>query len=161
MVNEVPMNVSPTKADQASTKIEEGLVIHTTPALIHTARPDGNIDFLQSTLAGIFGSHFGGRARLALDRGDSSPRCCRHRREVAHVFGDRRAFRSGDSRATGRWCLSVVSAPNGGAARRTRKHRQMVWVGRRGAAAKLGMPASTSESKIKSLKISKHRFKSV
>jgi PAS domain S-box-containing protein len=45
MLNEVPMNVSPTEADQASTKIEEGLVIHTTPALIHTARPDGNIDF--------------------------------------------------------------------------------------------------------------------
>jgi len=39
------MKVSPTEVDQASTKIEERLVIHTTPALIHTALPDGNIDF--------------------------------------------------------------------------------------------------------------------
>ena len=39
------MKVSPTEVDQASTKIEEWLVIHTTPALIHTALPDGNIDF--------------------------------------------------------------------------------------------------------------------
>jgi PAS domain S-box-containing protein len=39
------MKVSPTEADQASTRIEERLVIHTTPALIHTALPDGNIDF--------------------------------------------------------------------------------------------------------------------
>jgi PAS domain S-box-containing protein len=39
------MKVSPTEVDQASTKIEEQLVIHTTPALIHTALPDGNIDF--------------------------------------------------------------------------------------------------------------------
>ncbi len=39
------MKVSPTEVDLASTKIEEQLVIHTTPALIHTALPDGNIDF--------------------------------------------------------------------------------------------------------------------
>jgi PAS domain S-box-containing protein len=39
------MKVSPTEVDEASTKIEERLVIHTTPALIHTALPDGNIDF--------------------------------------------------------------------------------------------------------------------
>jgi PAS domain S-box-containing protein len=39
------MKVSPTEADQAFTRIEERLVIHTTPALIHTALPDGNIDF--------------------------------------------------------------------------------------------------------------------
>jgi PAS domain S-box-containing protein len=39
------MKVSPTEVDLASTKIEERLVIHTTPALIHTALPDGNIDF--------------------------------------------------------------------------------------------------------------------
>ena len=39
------MKVSPTEVDQASTKIEEWLVIHTTPALIHTALPDGNLDF--------------------------------------------------------------------------------------------------------------------
>ena len=39
------MKVNPTEVDQVSTKIEERLVIHTTPALIHTALPDGNIDF--------------------------------------------------------------------------------------------------------------------
>ncbi len=39
------MKVSPTEVDQGSTKIEERLVIHTTPALIRTALPDGNIDF--------------------------------------------------------------------------------------------------------------------
>src|ERR1700720_4153238 len=39
------MKVSPTEVDLASTKIEEQLVIHTTPTLIHTALPDGNIDF--------------------------------------------------------------------------------------------------------------------
>ena len=39
------MKVGLTEVDQASTKIEERLVIHTTPALIHTALPDGNIDF--------------------------------------------------------------------------------------------------------------------
>ena len=33
--------------------------------------------------------------------------------------------------------------------------------GPNGAAAKLGIPSSTLESKIKSLKISKHRFKPV
>ena len=33
--------------------------------------------------------------------------------------------------------------------------------GRHGAAAKLGMPASTLESKIKSLQISKRRFKNL
>ncbi len=39
------MKVRPTEVDQVSTKIKERLVIHTTPALIHTALPDGNIDF--------------------------------------------------------------------------------------------------------------------
>jgi PAS domain S-box-containing protein len=39
------MKVSPTEVDPVLTKIEERLVIHTTPALIHTALPDGNIDF--------------------------------------------------------------------------------------------------------------------
>ena len=39
------MKVSPTEVDLASTKIEEQLVIHTTPALIHTALPDGKFDF--------------------------------------------------------------------------------------------------------------------
>jgi hypothetical protein len=37
------MKVRPTEVDHVSTKIKERLVIHTT--LIHTALPDGNIDF--------------------------------------------------------------------------------------------------------------------
>jgi PAS domain S-box-containing protein len=39
------MKVRPTEVDRVSTKIKERLVTHTTPALIHTALPDGNIDF--------------------------------------------------------------------------------------------------------------------
>jgi len=39
------MKVSPTEIDHGWTKTEERLVIDTTPALIHTALPDGNIDF--------------------------------------------------------------------------------------------------------------------
>jgi PAS domain S-box-containing protein len=39
------MKVSPTEVDQRSAKTEERLVIDTTPALIHTALPDGNLDF--------------------------------------------------------------------------------------------------------------------
>src|SRR5258708_2935521 len=39
------MKVSPTEVDQASTKIEEPLVIHTTPALIHSGLAAVNIDF--------------------------------------------------------------------------------------------------------------------
>src|SRR5258708_38735433 len=49
------MKVSPTEVDQASTKIEEWLVIHTTPALIHTALPDGNNDFFNPRWLGYLG----------------------------------------------------------------------------------------------------------
>jgi hypothetical protein len=38
------MKASPTEVDQGSAKTEERLVIDTTPALIHTARPDGNLE---------------------------------------------------------------------------------------------------------------------
>jgi PAS domain S-box-containing protein len=45
ILDEVLMKVSPTEIDHGWTKTEERLVIDTTPALIHTALPDGNIDF--------------------------------------------------------------------------------------------------------------------
>jgi hypothetical protein len=43
-LDEVLMKASPTEVDQGSAKTEERLVIDTTPALIHTARPDGNLE---------------------------------------------------------------------------------------------------------------------
>jgi len=45
ITDEVLMKVSPNEIDHGWTKTEEWLVIHTTPALVHTALPDGNIDF--------------------------------------------------------------------------------------------------------------------
>src|SRR6267143_2148350 len=45
------MKVSPTEVDLASTKIEEQLVIHTTPALIHTEDVAGIVEKWRTSLA--------------------------------------------------------------------------------------------------------------
>jgi hypothetical protein len=39
------MKTIPTEVDQGSTRSEERLVIDTAPTLIHTALPDGSLDF--------------------------------------------------------------------------------------------------------------------
>ena len=47
---EVPMNPSPTERDHGWTENKVGLVIDTTPALIHPALPEGSLDFFNQPL---------------------------------------------------------------------------------------------------------------
>jgi hypothetical protein len=49
-LEEVPMKPSPTERDHGWTKNEVGLVIDTTPARIHTALPEGSLDFFNQPL---------------------------------------------------------------------------------------------------------------
>src|SRR4029077_7309854 len=49
------MKVRPSEVDPGSTKTEERLVIDTNPALIHTALPDGNLDFFNRRWLEYFG----------------------------------------------------------------------------------------------------------
>jgi PAS domain S-box-containing protein len=49
------MKARPSEVDPGSTKTEERLVIDTTPALIHTALPDGNLDFFNRRWLEYFG----------------------------------------------------------------------------------------------------------
>ena len=48
------------------------LVIDSAPALIHTALPDGYLDFFNETWLKYVGLSLAGSAGLALDGGDSS-----------------------------------------------------------------------------------------
>jgi hypothetical protein len=63
------MKATATEATERSIPAEDALrlVIDTTPTPIHTARPDGYIDLLQQSLAGILRQIVGGRSRVALD----------------------------------------------------------------------------------------------
>jgi len=49
------MKVRSSEVDPGSTKTEERLVIDSTPALIHTALPDGNLDFFNRRWLEYFG----------------------------------------------------------------------------------------------------------
>jgi hypothetical protein len=113
------MKTIATEATERSIPAEDALrlVIDTTPALIHTGRPDGYLDYFNQSLVLVPGSVLGRGMRLAVDRCSSPRRCGRIAAEVARSFGEWRTLRGRGARSPCRWRISVVAPPKSAAAR--------------------------------------------
>ena len=104
------------------------LVIDTTPALIHTGRPDGYLDYFNRGWLDFLGKSLEERCGWRWTDFDPSGRCGRHRSKMARRVGQRRTVRSRSACSTCRRNISYLFAPEGAAPRRTREHREMVWI---------------------------------
>jgi glucose-6-phosphate isomerase len=82
------MKMSSTEFDRGSTQPDERLVIDTTPVLIHTALPDGNLDF------------FGAEAIAALPYEQCLKRCPAHLQQSRKIDSfDKRSVQLGKALA--------------------------------------------------------------
>jgi PAS domain S-box-containing protein len=110
------------KAEEAlqSSQRNLSLTINAIPALIHSARPDGYIDFLNKGWLDFVG--------LPLEEvvGWGWTKTF-HPEDVDQCVANWRAVRSGRTRETCRWGVPHLTAPQSAATQRTRKHRSMVW----------------------------------
>ena len=118
------MKAIETEATEGSIPAEDALrlVIDTTPALIHTGRPDGYPDYFNQRWLEFLGSALGRGMRLAMDRCSSPRRCSRIAPEVARSFGEWRAVRGRGARAACGRRISVVAPPLSAAAQRRRRY---------------------------------------
>ena len=85
---------------EQSSRFEDRLrtIVDTTPALIHTGRPDGYLDYFNRGWLDLL-EVIRRSVWLALDRIDSSRRCRWNSPKMACGFGKRRAVRSRSARS--------------------------------------------------------------
>src|SRR5712664_3104521 len=92
---------------QESESLDVQVLVDSIPALIHTARPDGYLDYFNKPWLEYLG--------VTLDK-------------VAGLPRNRRYLRVRNSRPQGEWRIPLDVPPESAPSRRKRQHRQVVWI---------------------------------